>query len=65
MLDFGAVSIEWRTLIFQLIFFLLPLILAIVSIFKVTNQSKAKQHAIEVLEKRVEALEQVLRSKRP
>ncbi|WP_301171084.1 hypothetical protein [Brevibacillus nitrificans] len=65
MLDFGAVSIEWGTLIFQLIFFLLPLILAIVSIFKVTNQSKARQHAIEALEKRVEALEQELRSKKP
>lgn len=64
MLDFGAVSIEWGTLIFQLVFFLLPIILVIVCILKVTNQSKARQHAIEALEKRVEALEQELRYKR-
>ncbi|GED32341.1 hypothetical protein P9G84_19170 [Brevibacillus centrosporus] len=65
MLDFGAVSLEWGTLIIQLIFFLLPTILVIMAIRKVTNQSKVRQHAIEALEKRVEALEQELRSKKP
>ncbi|KMZ41723.1 MULTISPECIES: hypothetical protein [Bacillales] len=58
MLDFGAVSIEWSTLLFQLFVFLIPLALFIACCLFIVKRIATKQKAIDELEKRVAALEQ-------
>lgn len=58
MLDFGAVSIEWKTIIFQLFaFFLFPTLLLAGCIGIILNRSRSKRRTIEQLEKRIEVLE--------
>ncbi|WP_419877544.1 hypothetical protein [Brevibacillus centrosporus] len=58
MLDFGAVSIEWKTVIFQLFAFILfPTLLLAGFIGIILNRSRSKRRTIEELEKRIEALE--------
>ncbi|WP_188067759.1 hypothetical protein [Brevibacillus brevis] len=58
MLDFGAVSIEWGTLLFQLFVFLMPFALVIACCLFIVKRTATKQKAIDELEKRVAALEQ-------
>ncbi|NRS48300.1 hypothetical protein [Brevibacillus sp. HB2.2] len=58
MLDFGAVSIEWGTLLFQLFVFLLPFALIIACCLFIVKRTTTNQKAIDELEKRVAALEQ-------
>lgn len=66
MLDFGAVSIEWHTLIMQLLIFILfpvLLVLGCIGIFR--SRLKSKQSHIEELEKRIEALEKETKRSKP
>ncbi|MED1917119.1 hypothetical protein P4V64_17515 [Bacillus thuringiensis] len=63
MLEFGAVSIEWGTVLFQLVTLVLPLALVIACCLFIVKRTATKQKAIEELEKRVAALEQEI--KRP
>ncbi|WP_429842788.1 hypothetical protein [Brevibacillus sp. FIR094] len=63
MVEFGAVSIEWGTVLFQLVMLLLPLALVIVCCLFIVKRTSTKQKAIDELEKRVTALEQEI--KRP
>lgn len=66
MLDFGAVSIEWHTLIMQLLIFILfPVLLVLGCIGIVRSRSKSKQSHIEELEKRIEALEKETKRHKP
>ncbi|GIO05018.1 hypothetical protein J31TS6_10460 [Brevibacillus reuszeri] len=66
MLDFGAVSIEWHTLIMQLLIFILfPVLLVLGCIGIVRSRSKSKQSHIEELEKRIEALEKETKRPKP
>ena len=58
MLDFGAVAIEWKTILFQLFVFLLfPTLLVAGWIWIVKSRKNERQTRIRDLEKRVEALE--------
>lgn len=58
MLDFGAVAIEWKTILFQLFVFLLfPTLLVAGCIGIVRSRNNERQSRIRDLEKRVEALE--------
>ncbi|MGG1663291.1 hypothetical protein [Brevibacillus sp. NRS-1366] len=58
MLDFGAVSIEWKTIVFQLFVFLLfPVLLVAGCLGIVRSRYNEKQTRIRDLEKRIEALE--------
>ncbi|NRS16745.1 hypothetical protein HP398_09885 [Brevibacillus sp. HB1.4B] len=63
MVEFGAVSIEWRTVLFQLVMLLLPLALVIACCLFIVKRTATKQKAIDELEKRVATLEQEI--KRP
>ena len=66
MLDFGAVSIEWHTMIMQLLIFILfPVLLVLGCIGIVRSRSKTKQSHIEELEKRIEALEKETKRPKP
>ena len=66
MLDFGAVSIEWHTMIMQLLIFILfPVLLVLGCIGIVRSRSKSKQSHIEELEKRIEALEKETKRPKP
>lgn len=58
MLEFGAVSIEWGTVLFQLVILLLPLALVIACCLFIVKRTATKQKAFDELEKRVAALEQ-------
>ncbi|QDS35027.1 DUF1192 domain-containing protein [Brevibacillus brevis] len=63
MVEFGAVSIEWGTVLFQLVMLVLPLALVIACCLFIVKRTATKQKAIDELEKRVAALEQEI--KRP
>ncbi|MGG4445838.1 hypothetical protein ABEX29_19470 [Brevibacillus porteri] len=63
MVEFGTVSIEWRTVLFQLVMLLLPLALVIACCLFIVKRTATKQKAIDELEKRVATLEQEI--KRP
>jgi len=66
MLDFGSVSIEWHTMIMQLLIFILfPVLLVLGCIGIVRSRSKTKQSHIEELEKRIEALEKEAKRPKP
>lgn len=66
MLDFGSVSIEWHTMIMQLLIFILfPVLLVLGCIGIVRSRSKTKQSHIEELEKRIEALEKETKRPKP
>lgn len=54
-MDFGAVSIEWGTLLIQLILFLAPLVFALLLIRRVFK--RGYQSKIRELEQRIEQLE--------
>ncbi|MCM3141712.1 hypothetical protein [Brevibacillus sp. MER 51] len=58
MLEFGAVSLEWGTLLIQLFVFLMPLALFIACCIFIVKRTGTKQKAFDELEKRVAALEQ-------
>lgn len=58
MLDFGAVAIEWKTIVFQLFIFLLfPILLVAGCLGIFRSRNNEKQTRIRDLEKRIEALE--------
>lgn len=63
MIEFGAVSIEWGTVLFQLVILFLPIALVIACCLFIVKRTAIKQKAIDELEKRVAALEQ--EKKRP
>ncbi|NTU20790.1 hypothetical protein HPY28_10730 [Brevibacillus sp. HB1.2] len=63
MLEFGAVSIEWVTVLFQLFIFFMPIALVIACCLFIVKRTATKQKAIDELEKRVATLEQEI--KRP
>ncbi|MFC8687799.1 hypothetical protein [Brevibacillus porteri] len=63
MVEFGAVSIEWGTVLIQLAVLVLPLALVIACGLFIVKRTATKQKAIDELEKRVAALEQEI--KRP
>ncbi|MFF0827257.1 hypothetical protein ACFYU8_10295 [Brevibacillus sp. NPDC003359] len=63
MVEFGAVSIEWGTVLIQLVMLVLPLALVIACCLFIVRRTATKQKAIDELEKRVAALEQEI--KRP
>ncbi|MFP3389101.1 hypothetical protein [Brevibacillus sp. SIMBA_040] len=66
MLDFGGISIEWHTMIMQLLIFILfPILLVLGCIGIVRSRSKSKQSHIEDLEKRIEALEKETKRPKP
>ncbi|MGO0061927.1 hypothetical protein ACTID9_18175 [Brevibacillus fluminis] len=64
MLDLGAVSIEWGTLLFQLITFLILLGLPVGLILYLIARSNRKQKTIAELERRIERLEQEVKQNR-
>lgn len=64
MLDFGAVSIEWGTLVFPLFIFVLffGFLAAVILLIaectrRMGSRNKGNQQAMKALEKRIEALE--------
>ncbi|WP_238933611.1 hypothetical protein [Brevibacillus choshinensis] len=63
MLDFGAVSLEWGTMITQMLIFTLLAGMLLVPILLVVEMSRRKssrnqwKKSMETLEKRIEALE--------
>ncbi|MED1783584.1 hypothetical protein P4V43_17340 [Brevibacillus fortis] len=63
MVEFGAVSLEWGTVLIQLFIFLMPLVLVVACCLFIVKRTTTKQKAIDELEKRVAALEQEI--KRP
>ncbi|GED70943.1 hypothetical protein BRE01_46450 [Brevibacillus reuszeri] len=66
MLDFGAVSVEWGTLIIQLLIFILfPALFLAGCIGIVRSRSQAKQTQIQELEKRIEVLEKEAKRPKP
>lgn len=64
MLDLGAVSIEWGTLLFQLVTFLILLGLPVGLILYLIARSNRKQKTIAELERRIERLEQEVKQNR-
>ncbi|NRR20601.1 hypothetical protein [Brevibacillus sp. MS2.2] len=58
MIEFGAVSIEWGTVLIQLVILFLPIALVIACCLFIVKRKAIKQKAIDELEKRVAALEQ-------
>ncbi|GEC92287.1 hypothetical protein [Brevibacillus brevis] len=63
MVEFGAVSIEWGTVLIRFFIFFMPLALVIACCLFILKRTATKQKAIDELEKRVAALEQQI--KRP
>ncbi|MET3288292.1 UNVERIFIED_CONTAM: large-conductance mechanosensitive channel [Brevibacillus sp. OAP136] len=58
MIDFGVVSIEWGTLLFQLMTFLILLGLPVGLIVYLITRSNRKKKTMAELERRIEQLEQ-------
>ncbi|RNB91267.1 hypothetical protein EDM56_06715 [Brevibacillus fluminis] len=58
MIDFGVVSIEWGTLLFQLMTFLILLGLPVGLIIYLFARSNRKKKTMVELERRIEQLEQ-------
>ncbi|MFS0554491.1 hypothetical protein [Brevibacillus sp. 179-C9.3 HS] len=63
MVEFGAVSIEWGTVLLQFFIFMMPLALVVACCLYIVKRNDTRQKAIDELEKRVAALEQEI--KRP
>lgn len=64
MLEFGTVSIEWKTIIIQLLLLIIPFLIILLSLIGLVKTIRAKHHShsdkLLELERRIEQLEKKL-----